>query len=65
MRNAKIKMPKNFDGPKKVYYVEIVRHAKGEEAKIRDWIDGRAYYAEEYKVEETWQMIRIESPNIG
>ena len=53
------------------HYLEIVRHPKGANTKIREWIEQRAYYENKYKHDDDGsrsyheadeQMISIPEP---
>ena len=44
-------MPKYYFS-ENVNYVEILRYPLGEEARMREWMDGRAYYERIYKEED-------------
>jgi len=72
VRNAMFKMhPVSSNS---IHYVEILRHPKGADAKMRDWVKGRAYYEKKYKdgndieVEadmDVGRHIWINNPSIG
>ena len=46
VRNGHFKKPKYGDI---LHYVEIMRHPKGANAKMRDWLKQRAYYEKKYQ----------------
>ena len=60
-----------FEAPKGpgIHYVEILRHRKGEDAKIREWIEERAYYEKKCGYDDGIgiepKQIWIEHPSIG
>ena len=70
VRNGIFERPEGYD----IHYVEILRHPKGAETIMRDWIKKRAYYEKKYKdgndieVEadmDVGKNIWIEHPSIG
>ena len=67
VRNAILELPETEKHQGlDIHYVEIVRHPAGADAKIRDWIEKRAYFEKIYteNVEEE-QQIMISWPTIG
>lgn len=61
IRDAMFKIPKQFE---RIRYVEILRHPIGAEAKLREWIEQRAYYEKIYQG-ETEKIIWIAWSTIG